>query len=580
MYPCGGPAGQAVAVQFIGDVLGTINKTLQLPETPSDDAGFYVEHDGQSPPSPNYFRVSPFPNVMEVEPNNDLKTATATDLSPPFAFNGIIAEKGDTDFFRFKGKKGESLEVNVYARRVHSPLDSVLTIYGADGAQIASNDDSGGPDSYLRFSPPADGEYVLRIRDHLKGGGPDYVYRIELTKTKPGLTVSIPNNGGQPSQERQTIAVPRGNRYATLMRATRVNMGGDVTLSASDLPEGVKMEAAPVVNGGDVAPVVFEAADDAPVAGKLCKIEGHAADPNAKDAVGAFRQVVEMVPGQNNTSYHRVPVDRLASAVTEEAPFKIEIVEPKIPLVQNGTMNLKVVAHRREGFKGPITLRMLFNPPGMGSAASVEMPGDKSEMMYPLSCGDGGSPRKWKIAVLGTADVKGPLWVSSQLAELEVVPAMIVGKINMAAAEQGHTASVVCEIEQKTPIVGKAKAQLVGIPGTMKVEEKEVGPEDTKIVFEVETTAKTPPGQTTGLLCQITMMKDGEAIVQGVGRGGTLRIDAPLPPKKSATTKPVEVAQAATKPAEKPTTAPAKTLTRLEKLRLEQEEAAKEGKSP
>ena len=54
------------------------------------------------------------------------------------------------------------------------------------------------------------------------------------------------------------------------------------------------------------------------------------------------------------------------------------IVEPKVPLVQNGSMNLKIVAERKPGFTAPITILPLFNPPGVGSASSVVIP-DKPE---------------------------------------------------------------------------------------------------------------------------------------------------------------------------------------------------------
>jgi len=60
--------------------------------------------------------------------------------------------------------------------------------------------------------------------------------------------------------------------------------------------------------------------------------------------------------------------------VTEEVSFKINVVQPKVPLVQGGAMNLKVVAERKEGFKAPITLRMLWNPPGVGSQNEVVIP--------------------------------------------------------------------------------------------------------------------------------------------------------------------------------------------------------------
>ena len=133
-------------------------------------------------------------------------------------------------------------------------------------------------------------------------------------------------------------------------------------------------------------------------------------------------------------------LNKLAVAVTKEAPFKLHIVQPKVPLVQGGEMKLKVVAERAPDFKGPISVRMLFNPPGVSSIPSVDMPGDKNEIDYPLSARTMPQIRKWKICVLGMADVGGPLWVSSELDELEVAPAFMQMKLEMTAAERGKPA--------------------------------------------------------------------------------------------------------------------------------------------
>ena len=107
-----------------------------------------------------------------------------------------------------------------------------------------------------------DGDYVLKITDQLHQGGLDYAYRIEITPVKPDLVFSIPSYA-QNSQERWTIPVPRGNRYATLMRAQRVNFGGEVSLQAVTLPDGVTMTAPNPNDSSDLVPVVFEAKPDA-----------------------------------------------------------------------------------------------------------------------------------------------------------------------------------------------------------------------------------------------------------------------------------------------------------------------------
>src|SRR5437588_676754 len=38
---------------------------------------------------------------------------------------------------------------------------------------------------------PEDAEYVVSITDHLKKGGPDYFYRLEVTSDVPLITLSV-----------------------------------------------------------------------------------------------------------------------------------------------------------------------------------------------------------------------------------------------------------------------------------------------------------------------------------------------------------------------------------------------------
>ena len=89
-------------------------------------------------------------------------------------------------------QKALSLQVEGECRSVvrglRSPLDSVLTVYTLAGNGIGGNDDSGGPDSYLRFQAPADDTYVVSVKDHLGKGGPNYAYRVEVAPVKPTLT--------------------------------------------------------------------------------------------------------------------------------------------------------------------------------------------------------------------------------------------------------------------------------------------------------------------------------------------------------------------------------------------------------
>ena len=92
----------------------------------------------------------------------------------------MISKPGEVDYYRFTAKKGQTFDVHCFARRLGSPLDSVMTLGVVGGGALASNDDAVGPDSYFRFTFPEDKEYYLSVTDHLNQGGPTYFYRVEF----------------------------------------------------------------------------------------------------------------------------------------------------------------------------------------------------------------------------------------------------------------------------------------------------------------------------------------------------------------------------------------------------------------
>jgi hypothetical protein len=132
---------------------------------------------GESPPY--RMLVDPEPAIAEKEPNNSFKNAQPIQL--PQRIDGVIAHALDVDVFRFEGKEGQALVVEVFAARYGSPLDSFLTLYNADGQIIASNDDhNGSADSRIETTLPKTGAYYLGLIDANDQGGPAYVYRLSV----------------------------------------------------------------------------------------------------------------------------------------------------------------------------------------------------------------------------------------------------------------------------------------------------------------------------------------------------------------------------------------------------------------
>ena len=564
--PAGGPAGETVEVTWIGDVNGTTTTPVTLPAEPTADFGLVAADDQGTAPYPNDFRVSPFGNVLEVEPNDDHNAATP--FTPPLALNGVLGAQGDVDHFTFKASKGQVLDVRVFARTLRSPLDSVLNIAKKGGGNVAGNDDTNGPDSYIRFTAPEDGDYVVIIQDHLKMGGPDYFYRIELTPVQPTLTMGVPNEVERRFTGRTYVSVPKGSRQAILVTATRADFGGDLRIGAQGLPAGVAIECDTMPANQGQFPVLFTAAADAPTAGTLATITGTPTDENLK-IPSVFRHTVELTLGANNVPFWTRTVDKLAVVVAEEAPYSIEVIEPKVPLVRNGTMNLKVVAQRKEGFTSKIRLRLPWLPPGVGASGSVEIPEGQTEALIPMNANGNAELRTWKVVVDGAADSPaGFVSVSSQLANLTIAEPFIGLAFQNATVEQGKSVNFLIKMTKLHDFPDEAEIELVGLPNQATTDVKKANQDVTELVFPITTTDQSPDGKHGNLFCKVTVTMNGEPIVHNIGKG-ELRIDKPLPPKPDA------VAAAPPTPKPEPEKQAEKPLSPLEKLRLDAAERAK-----
>ena len=558
-YPAGGEFGQTLNVTCIGDASGPIHQKLTLP--PGEQPGFAVwTQDGQGiAPSANPFRLSPLENVLEKEPNDDPEHATP--FTAPAALNGIIDHQGDSDCWVFPAKKGRTFDVHVFARQLRTPLDSIIFVARIGGQYIGGNDDTNGPDSYLRFTAPEDDRYVIRIKDQMDRGGPDFVYRIEVTPVEQRLIVNLPER----TQYIDMVAsLPKGNRMAVMLGVQREDFGGDVNLEMNGLPAKVAAQILSIPGDQNTAPVLLSAPADAKTEASLVELIGRHKE-GYRTIEGRLLQKTMLIRGDNNRDVWNYYGQRLAMAVTEPAPFHIEIVPPKVPLVQNGTMDLKVVATRDGAFKAPITLRMLYNPPGVSSSETVTIPEGQNQATIPLTADGGAATRIWKIAVIAESTLgDGPLEVSSQLADLEVAEPRLRFQFQPAAVEQGQKTNFVVKVEKSGKLESPATIELLGLPSEVTTEPLEINDAASEVVFPITTTAKSPAGLHKTLVCRAVVKSHGEPITHIVG-GGELRIQAPLPPKFNVAVQPM--AKPATQA--KPQPVAARPVSRLEQLRLE-----------
>ena len=177
------------------------------------------------------------PEMFEKEPNNDL--AHAQKVTLPTIINGRIDRKDDWDVFQFTGHAGETVVAEVFARRLDSPLDSVLKVTDAKGKLLAYNDDFEDPqagtnthdaDSYLSLKLPADGTYYVHLGDTARSGGEEYAYRLRIGPPQPDFALFCVPSG--------ISAASKGTGVVNVHVSRKDGFAGPIKLGLKDPPAG------------------------------------------------------------------------------------------------------------------------------------------------------------------------------------------------------------------------------------------------------------------------------------------------------------------------------------------------------
>lgn len=270
IFPLGGKAGEKTTVTLTGwnlkqNSLEVDNSDVQL--------GLISLTDDSLNNVP--FAVDDLPECALQGANHS--TATAQEVPLPIIVNGRIANPGDTDVFKFAGRKGQQIVAEVIARRLDSPLDSYLRLTDAAGKQLAFNDDfedkaSGlethHADSYLAATLPADGVYFVAIGDTQGKGGAEFGYRLRLSEPRPDFALRVVPSS---INVRAGLSVP-----VTVYAVCKDGFTNAIDLRLGDAPTGFSLSGARVPENQDKMQFTLKAPPQA--MGKMVdlRIEGSA----------------------------------------------------------------------------------------------------------------------------------------------------------------------------------------------------------------------------------------------------------------------------------------------------------------
>lgn len=547
IYPAGGQVGAETAVRILGDPVGERTERIVLPKQPGDFS-YFAGKPGERPPSPNVLRVSPYPNVLKA----DADGPTAVPALPA-ALNGILAKSGEVDTFRFAARKGESWQVRVYARTLGSPMDPKIWIRAAAaGSKNLLEADDAKPadlgfvswrgswatkdtlDPIAIFKPAADGEYVLGISDSQGKAGPEHVYRVEISPVQDAVYTHITSPDGYQIPRVVGLIVPQGNRW-TLDVQLAPGFGNsfkdDIELEAVGLPRDVSMIAPVYTKGATRLPVQFVAAQGAEQQAALIELRARPVKPGARLLSGS-KQTVELFNRAGERPLHLLFLDKYALAVTQPAPFHIELAQPEIALAQNGELALKVKVLRHGDFKDPIEIQTDWLPSNVSKEAAVTVPGDKNEAVFKIRADNKAAPGVYKIAMNATTkggeaySGVGRIRVSSEFVDLKVASPYLGVELQRASVQRGQRGQIVGTVKHNQPFEGKATATLKRLPHGVKMLEPapQITAKDDKIVFQIEADADALVGLYKEISCEVTVVENGQSVRQQTG-SGVLRVD-------------------------------------------------------
>lgn len=381
VFPLGGAAGATVKISLTGVNLPTPpERAVALPSEPPLAPLSLPDVASQR------LEVGTLPEITETEPN-DLP-ATAPRIPAPATVNGRLfapaSQKPDVDNFRFLATKGQVFALEVFAARLGSPLDAVLTILDGKEKELAANDDARGKDAALNFTAPESGEYIARVADLTNRSGEAFGYRLRIAPAVPDFTLSfVPD----------CLVVAPGDRVEFRVNVERQNnFDGDIALTVEKLPAGVHFIGTPTIAKGQNA-VTFLATANVSAAFSVSplRVTGTATLGGKTVMRRAQSRERNFVRRDDKIEEATRPVP-LPFAVVAAAPDALAYCNTDRLILSVGkTAELKVIVERKAGFTAKIPI-IIQGLPANVTVTGAEIPENKNETILLLKAEDKAVP--------------------------------------------------------------------------------------------------------------------------------------------------------------------------------------------
>ncbi len=304
----------------------------------------------------------------------------------------------DVIFRNFRGQRTPVLDTTAEAHAVNTPVYKVqLNPPGAtfppNGLPLFTlnyqNDDGGpmfGKDSRLTFEAPADGDYILRLRDVRGLQGERYAYRLTVREATPDFALLADSS---------SLNVPRGGRVPLAVNALRLDgFAGEIQVELEGLPQGLTATRGVILPGQFSTVLLLGASGDFDGAGQPVpfRVVGRALDNG--------REIVRGADPEEKLRY---------VAVTNRPPDLVVTADPQELLIEPGkTTQVKVTIRRANGFASRVPVLVQNLPFGVTvkdfGLNGVLITDHETERVFTLEASPRAQPGEQVVLAVGTVE--------------------------------------------------------------------------------------------------------------------------------------------------------------------------------
>jgi len=406
----------------------------------------------------------------------------AQDVTVPCEISGQLPGGEEQHWYGFRARKGEVLWLEAFGARLHSPVDLSLTVLDQPGAKelgtfAGTVENLGGsrfptahPDPAGRWVAPADGRYLIHVRNRIGGLNRDErrVYRLSLRREEPDFRLAVVSR--RTDQPSALNLAPGGREVWDVLAFRQRGLSGPIRVSAKNLPPGIQCPDAWIGPGQDRGVLVVSASRDCPrFAGGLMLV-GHA--DSITRTVRGGTMVWPGLPLPSGRLTQEIPLASTATASTLVATATAN----EATLDQEGILDVAVnIEHHVAGEIVPVQLSVIGLPRDVGHIRAT-IPADKTKGWISLPFPASLPPGRYTFAVqaettlTASKGAKAAATIVSNPITVELRPARIVLEVDPGTPTKiarGKTIQIRYTAERKHGFLGKVHTELTAPGGVV-----------------------------------------------------------------------------------------------------------------